>query len=51
MREIPTRYGYTKEPDIYARWEAGGDHIDKLIKRAYDKFTKTPCEASAFAGL
>lgn len=52
MPEIPTRYDHTKEPDIYARWEAEEEiYVDKLIERAYDKFTKTPCEASAFAGL
>ncbi|MEK7534980.1 MAG: valine--tRNA ligase [Patescibacteria group bacterium] len=26
-KEIPTRYDHTKEPDIYARWEAGGAFV------------------------
>ena len=27
MKEIPTRYDHTKEPDIYARWEAEGQFV------------------------
>ncbi|MCR4307864.1 MAG: valine--tRNA ligase [Candidatus Berkelbacteria bacterium] len=27
MPEIPTRYDHTKEPDIYARWEAEGQFV------------------------